>query len=648
MIVALDFETYYDNDISLTKMSVAQYLRHPEVDIYQVAVVSDTGIEWVGNPRDFAWESLGNDWTFVAANAAFDAECVSALRRNGLIPDSVVPKEIHCVLDMSRYLAGVGNLKDAAKALLKREMTKEYRKTAKGKHGSDFTETEWLSIRAAGLDDARNTVALWKEWGQYWPQWERDLSRITREGCSKGVRINRPVAEQYVAELTALITKLEEAIPWNGKWQGSYKTPLARVFIDAACVEAGIPIPYSVAKADEEFQEWLDEYSDDVPWVAAIKQWSGASRLLDVIQKMLLRLDEDDIMTFGLKYYGAVATGRWSGESGVNMHNPIYKNTLDPECPYKHVDLLGLYIPRKDWYFIAPDLSQIEPRTLNWIVKNTRFLEACKYTSAYEADAIAVGAWSRDKGDLKKVDKKLYAYFKGRCLSCQYQAGWRKAISMFSTYGINPYEIIGFDATDDEVAEFIKYLEMLDEFMKSKVNTAQIKGVTDKKLRLFCKSWKMVTRWRDENPKIVDMWKRMQIAFEAAIGEETFTVKLPSGRKQIYYYPTKHKGEFIAWPNALKRTDKQNGPSKIYGGKIVARFNQGTARDVVGDIVVRCDKELGIKPLWTKHDEGINEVRIVDSAQALSDLQRIYTTAPLWMPGLPLATEAEITERYKK
>ena len=53
-IVAVDFETYYDSEYSLAKMSTWNYVHDPKFDAYLVAFHGD-GVSYVGHPSKADW-----------------------------------------------------------------------------------------------------------------------------------------------------------------------------------------------------------------------------------------------------------------------------------------------------------------------------------------------------------------------------------------------------------------------------------------------------------------------------------------------------------------------------------------------------------------------------------------------------------------
>ena len=76
--IAIDFESYYDNELSITTLGQWHYLRDPRGEIYMVSMVGD-GIEPYCGPVDKApWDKIdGCRW--IAHNYSFDGACVEAL-----------------------------------------------------------------------------------------------------------------------------------------------------------------------------------------------------------------------------------------------------------------------------------------------------------------------------------------------------------------------------------------------------------------------------------------------------------------------------------------------------------------------------------------------------------------------------------------
>lgn len=102
-LVFLDWETFYDNEYSLSKMTTAQYIRDPRFEAigYSIRVAGELTSWHSGDERNMR-KSLGsqtwwNDVIMVSHNAFFDA--LVLCWRFGLLPAKLL-----CTLSMARAL----------------------------------------------------------------------------------------------------------------------------------------------------------------------------------------------------------------------------------------------------------------------------------------------------------------------------------------------------------------------------------------------------------------------------------------------------------------------------------------------------------------------------------------------------------------
>ena len=131
-------------------------------------------------------------------------------------------------------------------------------------------------------------------------------------------------------------------------------------------------------------------------------------------------------------------------------------------------------------------------------------------------------------------------------------------------------------------------------------------------------------------------------------------MRLPSGRLLTWRHPRLEQAQDLqgrprwtltAW--FLNTYSRQWGRNKLYGSSIYQSAVQGMARDLLRDAMFECEKE-GFPIVLTVHDEILAEVQIPHAESALASITRIMSTAPAWAPGLPLAAEGWIGERYRK
>jgi DNA polymerase len=81
-LITIDFETYYDRDFSLTKLTTEEYIRDPQFETIGVGVkVNDGEAVWFsdtrGEIRGFLEQYDWSDAIAVAHNAMFDAAILS-------------------------------------------------------------------------------------------------------------------------------------------------------------------------------------------------------------------------------------------------------------------------------------------------------------------------------------------------------------------------------------------------------------------------------------------------------------------------------------------------------------------------------------------------------------------------------------------
>jgi hypothetical protein len=126
--VAIDFESYYDTDTSVTTMGAWHYAR--ATDIYMVSMYFDDGDAYVGSPFDAPWDECdGLNW--IMHNAAFDLTLLDALVESGTVPP-VKPRFVFDTADLAAYLGYPRSLAQASQELLGLKIKKDTRTNMKG------------------------------------------------------------------------------------------------------------------------------------------------------------------------------------------------------------------------------------------------------------------------------------------------------------------------------------------------------------------------------------------------------------------------------------------------------------------------------------------------------------------------------------
>lgn len=589
MIYALDTESYYDATISLTTMGSWKYAR--TTDCYLLTVAGEDGFQYVGRPADFDW-SLLRGATVIMANAPYDLTVLEAEGEKGFIPTDLGFAAVFDVLDMSRYMGRPGSLAGASESLLKLPMSKSTRNNMKGKKWDEMSAEFKAEVCDYALKDAQITLRLWLEFSDNWPWHERELSRHTREMCLRGIPIDVEKAHSYKHHLEGLIWEAEQKIPWAKEDDVKILSPRR---LAEECRMVGIEPPKSLAQDSPECEEWEETYGEKFPWVGAMRDWRRCNILLKKVEAFITRTKPDGWMPYGLKYFGAGSTGRWSGDAGLNLQNLPRKELYG-------VNLRSLIRAPKGYKIIAPDLSAIEPRVLFYLADDQTALAALATgADVYEAHARATLGY-QDPRPLKDVDPEMRRLAKARVLGCG--------------YGCGPVKFV-------VVAKTLAGLELSPKDAE-----------------------RIVAAYRASNPKIAGatgLWKRLDRALRMRAGRGDFTMELPSGRV-ITYRNVSDTGEGMSVETC------RNGKmmrSRIYGPLCVENLTQATARDVFAEKILNIEA-AGISIIMHVHDEVVCLVPEDEAEKKLHDVIAIMSETPLWMPNMPLAAEGSITDCYTK
>jgi hypothetical protein len=407
LTAAIDFEAYYDAEISVVTMGAWKYAR--ATDIYLVSVACDDGFTFVGSPKDCPWEKL-DGCVAIWANAPFDLTLLEWLQESGVVP-RIKFSECQDVLDLSKFLGRPGSLAGACQSLLGIEMSKDTRNNMKNKKWAEMSDEFKQEVREYALKDAKLTLQLWIEHGDKWPWFERELSRQTREMGMRGLPVDVERAEGYVKHLKRLIWDSTALIPWAKDEGAKILSPRA---LAEECRKVGLVPPKSLAQDSEECAAWEDQYGEQYPWIGAMRDFRRANILLKKIETLVSRVRPDGTFPFGLRYFGSSTTGRWSGDSGFSMLNL-------PRSEMFGVDLRSLFCAPPGYKFIILDFSSLEPRAGNYLVGNWEMLDLMRQPGSdiYESHARASMGY-KDPRPLKTYDKEegteIRKLAKARCL----------------------------------------------------------------------------------------------------------------------------------------------------------------------------------------------------------------------------------------
>lgn len=172
----------------------------------------------------------------------------------------------------------------------------------------------------------------------------------------------------------------------------------------------------------------------------------------------------------------------------------------------------------------------------------------------------------------------------------------------------------------------------------------------------FDQCQQIINTYRRANHKIVAGWKICtQIIEDMAAGRsgshkciswEEGRIWLPNGLCLKYPNLIKQAGEkgYDEW-SYLANAEK-NIRKKIYGGLLCENLVQALARIIVAEQMVAIDKKYPI--VMTTHDEAVAHPKTKEAPKCFDWMTKCMSTAPHWCSDIPLACEGGFASNYSK
>ena len=182
----------------------------------------------------------------------------------------------------------------------------------------------------------------------------------------------------------------------------------------------------------------------------------------------------------------------------------------------------------------------------------------------------------------------------------------------------------------------------------------------------------IVSRWREANKRIRDLWYSMDNAAVQVItqggsvginglllareydynqGTDCFTIQLPSGRKLYYVSPGIGENQ---WGNpsisymGMDQKTKRWKRIETYGGKLVENCVQAIARDCLADTIERLEA-AGLPVIFHIHDEVVIDIAPwADEDTMLDTVVNIMRQPIPWAADLPLNADGWVGTFFKK
>lgn len=647
-IVTLDFETFWSQDYSLSKMTPLEYVMDERFEIISCAVKFDhypTDVLFGDEvQRSFAKINWSDTYVIGHNMSAFD--CYVMAYRLG-----IVPKMWGCTLAMARPIhsktTGLGLAKLVAHYAeeLRAMGISPVKNNAvlmqtRGRRLEDFTPAEIEAMRTYNGDDTEQCYGLFKILRRHFTPAELwQIDALVRMRTEPVFTLNRPMLEvaasierdrKYAAQLElAKMLGIDRSEPAKAVEQVRAELASAPKF--ASLLESrGVEVPMkegkpgpngekrmipALAKTDEEFIE-LQEHEDRVVATAALLRLDVKSTLLETrIQKFLTAHDlAGGRLPMPLRYCGADTTGRDSGEE----YNPQNLPRIDPDKPKVSDSLRNSLEAPPGYVVMVADQSGIELRVNHflWKVPSSMELYAGNPAKADLYRAFASKYYGKGPEHISKPERQF-----GKV--CQLGLGFGSGAKTFRRVARN---MGGIRLSLDEA--------------QSAVDTwrAEYPEIAKTGWRSCAEGILAIVDGREI---AVDPWGLVHTCSEGFV--------LPSGR--LIRYPELREEEDGEWDDGRPKYTWFYGATKqtkarITGPKADENIVQALARDSIFDVAIEFFKLTGLRPALRVHDELIYVVPERDAERLLNLLQSLLRTPPKWWPQLVVWSEGSFAKSY--
>jgi len=597
-IIALDFETYYDKEFSLSKITTEEYIRDKRFETIGVGIKEDgKDAEWFSGTQtqiESYLQSLNLEQHLVLAhNAMFDAAILSwrfGISPRGWLDTLSMARALHTI-EVGGSLAALAEYYELGK-----KGTEVV--NALGKRRVDFTAQELAEYGEYCKNDCHLTLELFKILSQGYDKDELKLIDLTIRMFSEPVlRLDGSVLIEHLHHVKLNKEELMNAVESVGRDQLMSNDKFAEMLrklqvepptkVSAATGKEA----YAFAKTDEEFKALLEHQDPRVQTLVAARL-GVKSTIEETRTQRFIDIASRGCMPVPLRYYAA-HTGRWGGDEKVNLQN------LPRNSPIKY----AIYAPR-DHLMIDSDSSQIEARTLAWLAEQNDLVDAFdRGEDVYKKMAAAI--YNKAEDDITKNERFVG---KTTILGAGYGMGAAKFQTQLKTFGVQ--------VDEDE-----------------------------------CK--RIIQVYRQTYPKIPEFWRAAGKALDC-IKDNTLStlgrdgILVIEGSKGIKL----PNGMYLKYPN-LRKVIKEDGntemvydtkkgraiiPNRIYGGKVTENVCQALARIVIGKQMLLIAKKY--KVVMTVHDAIACIVPIEEVKNAQEFVEMCMKIRPEWGMDLPLNCEA--------
>jgi len=604
-LITLDFETYYDKEFSLSKITTEEYIRSDKFEVIGLAVkVNDGETEWASGSREELREWLRQfdfkNSVTLAHNAMFDGAILNW--HFGIRPFFWLD-----TLCMARALHGVEVSGSLAKLVEAYELGAKGTEVvnALGKHRADFSDEELSRYGDYCINDVELTYKLYNIMQQKraFPKKELHLINLTLKMFIEPVlHLDKRLLGEHLRNVLArkeeLLTQIDTdtvTLMSNPKFAAMLETYGVKPPMKISLTTGKETL--ALAKGDEGFKA-LAEHPDVRVQALVAARLGMKSTLEETRTHRFIGIADRGALPVPIKYYAA-HTGRFGGDDKVNLQNlPSRGNDANK--------LKKAIIAPEGYTIIEADSAQIEARVLAWFAGQQDLIDAfANKKDVYKKMASAI--YGKPEEEITKEERFVG---KTTILGCGYGMGAAKFQAQLKTMGV--------ELDIDE-------------------------------------SRRIVRVYRETNQDVVRLWAQAHTALAKIVNNEPWDI----GREGVV--EIMHRFNAIQLPNKLLMyytdlsfTEGEKGPeytyktrqgrTKIYGGKVIENLCQALARCIIAEQMLHISQKVRV--VLTVHDSIVCVVKDAHAAVAQEFIEEMMRTAPRWAQGLPLDCESGMGKSY--
>jgi hypothetical protein len=614
-LVTLDFETYWADDFTLSKMTTEEYVRDPR---FQTILM---GYQIDDDPHQHHVVGHGAIATLLGA---LDIENSAVLCHHAHFDGLILshhfqqkPKVWFDTLSMARALHGTEVGGSLSKLMLHYGVGEKGTDTinAKNMRLEQFSPEHLHNYGLYCRKDVKGTKDIFNKMVREFGRSElRQIDMVVRMFTEPIAELDHALLLDYAEEIQAnKMTMLFEAgvtleeVMSNEK----FAEALRRVGVEPPkklSLTTG-KLTWAFAKTDKEFKD-LEEHPDDRVQALVSARLGNKTTINETRAKRMADMVTRGPACFYYNYAGANQTHRLSGGDKMNWQNLQRGGKLRD----------AIYAP-EGYALVVPDSSNIEARVLDYLAWQEDMLQIYR---AYDRDPV------NNPEVYCVIASRLYGREIVPSMKPERQAG--KTVKL----------ACGFQMGGDRYKE-----------------TARIMGGLDITIQ---ESQHAVLVYRQAHPMVVQLWARAHSALPVlAAGSdddvyyldprgllrvEKNAIVLPNGLRLRY-----PEMRFDSGTNGWSFAGRKGQRKHIYGGKLVENVVQALAKIVVMDQLTEVNyqykRQLGYQPaIMTSHDEGVFCVPEDRADEVLAFAKTVMGNAPSWAPDLPVAAKGDIAIRY--